>query len=109
MKNTIAAVIAFCMAFSTAYAQTPATTPVMGQVVMKDGAIHCFSDGKDGVVTYQSAHLAGMESEFIVHSSHSCQENPATIEELRRILLRHLDTTEASPSLGRQTADLTRP
>ena len=67
------------------------------------------ADGKDGVVTYQSAHLAGMESEFIVHSSHSCQENPATIEELRRILLKHLDTTEASPSLGRQTADLTRP
>jgi hypothetical protein len=45
---------------------------------------------KDGVVAYRSAHLAGMESEFIVHSGHSCQDKPETIEEVRRILLLHL-------------------
>ena len=40
----------------------------------------------DGVVQYSSAHLDGMESEFIVHAGHSCQGNPLTIEEVRRIL-----------------------
>ena len=47
--------------------------------------------GDDGVVEYKSAHLAGMESEFIVHSGHSCQDKPETIEEVRRILMQHLD------------------
>ena len=45
--------------------------------------------GNDGVVEYTSAHLEGMESEFIVRSEHSCQWNPHTIEEVRRILLEH--------------------
>jgi len=36
------------------------------------------------------------ESEFIVRSGHSCQGNPLTIEEVRRILLENLD--EAKPA-----------
>jgi pimeloyl-ACP methyl ester carboxylesterase len=48
------------------------------------------AEGDDGVVAYQSAHLEGVASEFIVRSGHSCQENPLTIEEVRRILLVHL-------------------
>lgn len=47
-------------------------------------------DGGDGVVKYKSAHIDGVESEFIVRSPHSCQANPATIGEVRRILLEHL-------------------
>ena len=47
-------------------------------------------DGSDGVVKYTSAHVPYVESEFIVHSSHSCQDKPAAIEEVRRILLEHL-------------------
>lgn len=47
--------------------------------------------GNDGVVEYKSAHLGGMESELIVRSGHSCQDKPAAIEEVRRILLKHLD------------------
>ena len=46
--------------------------------------------GGDGVVKYTSAHVDYAESEFIVRSGHSCQSNPATIEEVRRILLEHL-------------------
>ncbi len=46
--------------------------------------------GNDGVVKYESAHVDYAESEFIVRSSHSCLSDPATIEELRRILLKHL-------------------
>ena len=40
----------------------------------------------DGVVRYDSAHLEGVESEKVVRSSHSTQGEPATIEEVRRIL-----------------------
>jgi hypothetical protein len=40
----------------------------------------------DGVVAYESAHLDGVESEKIVRSSHSCQGEPDTILEVRRIL-----------------------
>ncbi len=47
-------------------------------------------EGGDGVVKYTSAHIAGVESELVVRSGHSCQSNPATIEEVRRILLEHL-------------------
>ncbi len=45
--------------------------------------------GNDGVVEYTSAHLDGMESEFIVRSDHSSQLNPLAIDEVRRILLEH--------------------
>ena len=44
----------------------------------------------DGVVAYESAHLDGGESEKIVRSPHSCQAEPDTILEVRRILLEHL-------------------
>lgn len=40
----------------------------------------------DGVVAYESAHLDGVESEKIVRSPHSCQAEPDTILEVRRIL-----------------------
>jgi hypothetical protein len=40
----------------------------------------------DGVVRYDSAHLEGAASEKVVHSSHSTQATPDTIEEVRRIL-----------------------
>jgi pimeloyl-ACP methyl ester carboxylesterase len=46
----------------------------------------------DGVVQYSSAHINGVESELVVHSSHSTQSTPATIEEVRRILRLHAAT-----------------
>ena len=46
--------------------------------------------GEDGVVKYTSAHVDYAESEFVVRSGHSCQGNPLTIEEVRRILLENL-------------------
>jgi hypothetical protein len=45
--------------------------------------------GNDGVVEYRSAHIDGVESELVVHSGHSAQDHPDTIEEVRRILLEH--------------------
>ncbi len=45
--------------------------------------------GTDGLVPYESAHLDGTASEFLVSSGHLCQENPAVIREVRRILVEH--------------------
>ncbi len=46
----------------------------------------------DGVVEYSSAHTEEAESEYVVYrSSHSTQSHPETIQELRRILLEHLE------------------
>jgi hypothetical protein len=50
----------------------------------------------DGVVDYSSAHIDGVESEFVVVSGHSCQDNPHTIGEVRRILLEHIAAFDAA-------------
>jgi pimeloyl-ACP methyl ester carboxylesterase len=52
----------------------------------------------DGVVKYESAHIEGVESELVVRSPHSgMQAAPATVEEVRRILLEH-SATSACPA-----------
>jgi pimeloyl-ACP methyl ester carboxylesterase len=54
--------------------------------------------GNDGVVEYSSAHIDGVESEkVILGSDHSTQDNPETIEEVRRTLLEH---AAAAPQCG---------
>ena len=65
--------------------------------VKTDGPIE---EGNDGVVEYKSAHIDGVASEFIVHSGHSTQAVPETIEEVRRILLLHAEVSSpaATPS-----------
>jgi len=60
--------------------------------------------GNDGVVNYSSAHIDGVESEFIVRDQHSCQENPLVIEEVRRILLEHLASVSNPPDAPEATA-----
>jgi pimeloyl-ACP methyl ester carboxylesterase len=45
--------------------------------------------GSDGLVPYESAHLDGVASESLVSSGHLCQDHPAVIREVRRILLEH--------------------
>ena len=47
-------------------------------------------DAHDGVVAFKSAHVPYVESELILRSGHSCQDQPPSIEEVRRILLEHL-------------------
>jgi pimeloyl-ACP methyl ester carboxylesterase len=48
------------------------------------------TSGNDGVVAYESAHLDEAVSEKVVRSSHSTQSEPATIQEVRRILREHV-------------------
>jgi pimeloyl-ACP methyl ester carboxylesterase len=57
-------------------------------VISVNGSGPVEEDG-DGVVDYRSAHLDGVESELVVHSGHSLQDHPETVEEVRRILLYH--------------------
>jgi pimeloyl-ACP methyl ester carboxylesterase len=49
-----------------------------------------FETAGDGVVKCMSARIPGVDSEFVVHSGHSCQSNPATIAEVNRILRLHV-------------------
>lgn len=48
--------------------------------------------GSDGVVPYSSSHLDGAVSELVVKSGHSVQQNSLAIQEIRRILLLHIDS-----------------
>ena len=45
--------------------------------------------GGDGLVPYQSAHLDRVASELLVSSGHLCQDHPAVVREVRRILMEH--------------------
>jgi hypothetical protein len=56
--------------------------------VLGEGPI---TSGDDGIVTHESAHIEGVESELVVRFGHSVQGHPKAIEEIRRILLRHLN------------------
>lgn len=56
--------------------------------------------GKDGVVAYESAHLEQAESELVVRHGHSCQNEPETVLELRRILLEHLEELDEAGAHG---------
>jgi pimeloyl-ACP methyl ester carboxylesterase len=79
------------------FVHTLATCP-MAPDVPKHSIISVLGEGPvsgktDGVVAYESAHIEGVESEKIVRSSHSTQGEPATILEVRRILLEHVGAT----------------
>jgi pimeloyl-ACP methyl ester carboxylesterase len=59
-------------------------------------------DRTDGLVSYESAHVAGAASEKLVAAGHFCLDNPEVIGEVRRIFREHLvDTggTERGKSL----------
>jgi hypothetical protein len=49
--------------------------------------------GTDGIVPYTSSHLEGAQSELIVKSDHSVEMNLNAINEVRRILLEHLQAS----------------
>ncbi|WP_231570367.1 triacylglycerol lipase [Achromobacter sp. RTa] len=49
------------------------------------------AESDDGLVPYRSAHLEGAQSEKVIPYSHSVQETPEAILELRRILKLQLD------------------
>jgi pimeloyl-ACP methyl ester carboxylesterase len=91
-----------------AMADIPVSPPIKANSIIPVKGNGDYHEGRDGLVTYQSAHVDYAESEFIVRSVHSCQNNPATIEEVRRILHEHLGeapprTLTDAPVNGRST------
>lgn len=66
-------------------------------VLPNEGLIGKLAGGTDGVVSYDSAHLADAASELVVQADHSTvHRHPLTVLEIRRILLEHLVEIENS-------------
>jgi len=76
-------------------ANIPVSTDIKAHSIIPVRGDGDFHEGRDGLVSYQSAHLAPVESEFVVRGEHSCQNMPATIEEVRRILHEHVKLVDA--------------
>ena len=84
----------------TSLAQIPLAPGVVAHSIIAVEGDGPPEKGGDGVVRYASAHIEGVDSEFIVRSSHSTQANPHTIAEVRRILLLHADEACAKRGVG---------
>jgi pimeloyl-ACP methyl ester carboxylesterase len=76
-----------------AVAELPFPSGIKGHSIIAIDGDEQPPEGDDGVVAYKSAHIEGVESEMVVRDSHSCQGNPVVIEEVRRILIKHLNET----------------
>jgi pimeloyl-ACP methyl ester carboxylesterase len=74
-----------------ALADTPLAPGIAGHSIIGIDGDEQPPEGDDGVVKYTSAHVDYVASEFIVRHGHSCQQHPLVIEEVRRILLEHLE------------------
>lgn len=92
----------------TRFIRTLAATSVVSGVathsiipVEGDGPVE---NGNDGIVEYTSAHLDGVDSELVVRSGHSCQANPHTINEVRRILFLQLTAESRIEAAGYREA-----
>jgi pimeloyl-ACP methyl ester carboxylesterase len=76
--------------FIRALAEVPVSPAVTAHSIVAVDDDGPLEDAGDGVVKYRSAHVDDLASELVVRSPHSgMQGAPATIEEVRRILLEH--------------------
>ena len=76
--------------FIKALVEIPVNPPVIAHSIISVDSDEPLDRAGDGVVKYQSAHVERVESELIVRSPHSgMQAAPASIEEVRRILVAH--------------------
>jgi pimeloyl-ACP methyl ester carboxylesterase len=76
--------------FLEALATTPIAPGVSAHSIIPVTGSGADPQATDGVVTYQSAHLDGVESELVIpFAGHSVQGHPLAIQEVRRILLSH--------------------
>jgi hypothetical protein len=78
-----------------AMAEIPVVPEVKAHSIIPVKGKNDRQQGADGVVAYRSAHVDYVESELIVAGGHSCLNQPATIEEVRRILHKHLSECDA--------------
>jgi pimeloyl-ACP methyl ester carboxylesterase len=82
--------------FMLALAEIPVAPGVKSHSIVAVEGHGDYHEGADGVVKYTSAHQDYTDSEFIVDSFHSCLSQPATIEEVRRILREHAESWSGS-------------
>lgn len=73
--------------FITALSEVPVSSRVAAHSIIAVTGDGPFADGDDGVVEYQSAHIAEAQSEKVIRWNHSVQGHPQTVMEVRRILL----------------------
>lgn len=78
-----------------ALAEMPPAPGVVSHSIIPVSGRRPLAEDDDGLVAYRSAHVAYAASELVVHAGHSCLNEPAVIEEVRRILLEHLGTFDA--------------
>ena len=81
-------------------AALPIDPRIHAHSIISIGKAESTGGAHDGVVTYASAHLDGVESEVLVPAGHSCQSHPRTTIELRRILREHIRLLDGRPSEG---------
>jgi pimeloyl-ACP methyl ester carboxylesterase len=74
-----------------ALAEIPVAPTIKAHSIIPVKDVGDLPNGRDGLVAYPSAHVDYVESELVVCGKHSCQNLPATTEEVRRILHKHLD------------------
>ena len=81
-------------------AEIPIAPGIKGHSIIAIDGDEMPPEGDDGVVKYTSAHVDYVASEFLVRHDHSCQGHPLVIEEVRRILLAHLEEHRRLPEVG---------
>ena len=95
----------YAMSPRSSFMRTLPTIPIVAgvhthSIIPVCGNGEPLSRADDGVVSYASAHIPGVDSELVVrHSEHSTQSNPFTIAEVRRILLLQLAQGVAAPAV----------
>src|SRR5262249_49637166 len=76
--------------FIKTLASIPVTPGVTAHSIIPVLGTGSVAAGDDGIVKYESAHIDEAASELVVRFGHSVQSHPRAIEEVRRILLEHL-------------------
>jgi pimeloyl-ACP methyl ester carboxylesterase len=67
-------------------------------VLPDEGIVGKLAGGTDGIVSYESAHLDGVDSEVVIQADHSrVHQHPLAVLEVRRILLEHAETAPMRP------------
>jgi hypothetical protein len=77
-------------------AELPIDPRIHAHSIVPIGKAESADGADDGVVSYASAHLDGVESEVLVPAGHSCLSHPRTTIELRRILREHVRSFDAA-------------
>ncbi|MHC5191723.1 MAG: hypothetical protein ACYSOP_06005 [Planctomycetota bacterium] len=80
--------------FTIEYNQVPVRDDVVYHSIIGTRKDDTGPGSSDGIVPYESSHIDFAVSERLVHSGHPAQQHPDAIDELKRILLLHLEESK---------------